>query len=169
MRWDNCCDISYKAYTHAIDMEAQPLWNGEWFLNLSDKDEANTVLEILNLFQSIESSNKPDIDLWLHIRYMRGDEIYLHPCYGWDQCTGFELALVANRMNDSLPSSESWYHYYRPFENYFKSKVGRPHWAKDHTSDPEYISRSGLPISSFLEQCKFLNKGNMQGYHLELK
>jgi hypothetical protein len=173
MRWDNCCDISYKAYTHAIDMEAQPLWNGEWFANLSDKEEADTVLEILEIFSSIaykyELNYKPNIDLWLHIRYMRGDEIYLHPCYGWEQCVGFELALVAKGMHDSLPSAQSWYRYFHPFENYLKSKkAGRPHWAKDHTPDPEYISRSGLAVSSFLEQCKLLNIENIQGYHLEL-
>jgi hypothetical protein len=26
---DNCSDISYRSLTHAIDMEQQPLWNGE--------------------------------------------------------------------------------------------------------------------------------------------
>ena len=29
---------------------------------------------------------------------------------------------------------------------------------QNHTSDPEYISRSGLPVSTFIEQCKSLNK-----------
>jgi len=172
MRWDNCCDVSYKAYTHAIDMEAQPLWNGEWFLSLSDHEEADTVLTILELFRNIacqyEPNNKPDIDLWLHVRYMRGDRIYLHPCYGWEHCTGFELALVAKGMKDPLPSEERWYRYFHPFENYFKSKGGRPHWAKDHTIDPDYISRSGLPVSRFLEQCEFLNIENLQGYHKQL-
>jgi FAD/FMN-containing dehydrogenase len=28
MRWDNCSDVSYKSLTHAVDMDAQPLWNG---------------------------------------------------------------------------------------------------------------------------------------------
>lgn len=168
MRWDNCCDVSYKAYTHAIDMEVQPLWNGEWFVQLSDKEEAQTVLAILNIFNSTAINNKTDIDLWLHVRYMRGDDIYLHPCYGWEYCTGFELALVAKGMNDSLPSSQDWYRYYHPFEKYFQSKGGRPHWAKDHTIDPEYISRSGVAISSFLEQCQVLNIENKQGVHAEL-
>jgi L-gulonolactone oxidase len=166
MRWDNCCDISYKAYTHAIDMEAQPLWNGEWFVRLSDKEEADTVLAILEIFNRI--ADPPDIDVWLHIRYMRGDDIYLHPCYGWDYCAGFELALVAKGMEESLPSSETWYRYYHPFEQYLQSKGGRPHWAKDHTLDPEYIARSGLPVTSFLEQCRMLNIGNQQGNHAEL-
>ena len=170
MRWDNCSDVSYKAYTHAVDMEAQPLWNGEWFVNLTDQEEAETVLAILDLFRDVASTNKkPDIDLWLHVRYMRGDDIYLHPCYGWDHCAGFELALVAKGMNESLPSSESWYRYFLPFENYLKSKAGRPHWAKDHTPDADYISRSGLAVSSFLEQCQLFNKGNRQGYHAELR
>jgi hypothetical protein len=26
---DNCSDISSRSLTHAIDMEQQPLWNGE--------------------------------------------------------------------------------------------------------------------------------------------
>lgn len=166
MRWDNCCDVSYKAYTHAIDMDVQPLWNGEWFVHLSDKEEADTVMAILQIFHRL--AYPPDIDLWLHIRYMRGDDIYLHPCYGWDDCVGFELALVAKGMKDSLPSSENWYRYYHPFETYFQSKGGRPHWAKDHTPVPEYISTTGLAVSSFLEQCKMLNIGNKQGVHAEL-
>jgi len=173
MRWDNCTDKSYKAYTHAIDMEAQPLWNGEWFVNMSDKEESETILTILDIFQKIAQENelnnkKPDLDLWLHVRYMRGDDIYLHPCYGWELCAGFELALVAKGMKDPLPHENNWYRYYTPFENYLKSKAGRPHWAKDHSIDPEYISKSGLAISSFLEQCKVLNPQNIQGVHPEL-
>jgi FAD binding domain/D-arabinono-1,4-lactone oxidase len=172
MRWDNCSDVSFKAYTHAIDMEAQPLWNGEWFVNLSDKEEGETILAILEIFQNIaqqyESDHKPDIDLWLHIRYMRGDEIYLHPCYGWEVCAGFELALVAKGMNDPLPSEENWYRYYHPMEEYLKSKKGRPHWAKDHTSDAEYISKSGLKVSKFLQECQVFNLQNSQGFHVEL-
>ena len=175
MRWDNCSDLSYNAYTHAVDMEAQPLWNGEWFVNLTDKDandEADIVLAILDVFQNIalalEPNKKPDIDLWLHVRYMRGDDIYLHPCYGWTHCAGFELALVAKGLKESLPSADNWYRYFLPFENYLKTKGGRPHWAKDHTPDAEYMSRSGLDISSFLEECKLLNIEHRQGFHREL-
>jgi hypothetical protein len=173
MRWDNCSDVGYKAYTHAIDMEAQPLWNGEWFVNMTDEEEGNTVLAIINIFQEIaqtyKKDHKPDIDLWLHIRYTRGDKNYLNPCYGWDICAGFELALVAKGMDEPLPSSEKWYRYFHPFENYLKSKGARPHWAKDHTPDPDYMAKSGLPISYFLEQCKILNPDGIQGHHEELK
>jgi len=50
MRWDNCSDTSYRSYTHAVDMEAQPLWNGEYFISVSTEEEGKVVMEILERF-----------------------------------------------------------------------------------------------------------------------
>lgn len=53
MRWDNCSDVSYRSYTHAVDMEAQPLWNGEWFVSMTDEEEGQAVMDILDIFNQV--------------------------------------------------------------------------------------------------------------------
>ena len=61
MRWDNCSDISYRSYTHAVDMEAQPLWNGEWFVSLSTEEEGEVVMELMSRFEeAAKKANEVD-------------------------------------------------------------------------------------------------------------
>lgn len=132
MRWDNCSDVSYKAYTHAIDMDAQPIWNGEYFLPLmSPHEEYRVVMTLLHLI-FVDAG----IDWWIHMRYMKGShETLADPCYGWDACVGIELALVADTMGGALPPEAEWLHYFLPFERYMLSKGGRAHHAKYHTQE----------------------------------
>lgn len=174
MRWDNCTSKGYEAYTHAVDMEAQPLWNGEWFLPADDDAaEAAMVEAIQGLFLSVgremEQDGLPPLDLWLHVRYMRGDDhIPMNPCHGWDVCAGYELALVADGMDAPLPSKEAWWRYFHPFEALLKGNGARPHWAKDHTVDPAYISTTGLPIADFVQTCARLDPDGRLGVHKEI-
>jgi hypothetical protein len=54
MRWDNCSDVSHRALTHAVDMEKQPLWNGELFIDAAnDGAEATAVAEVLAAFEAV--------------------------------------------------------------------------------------------------------------------
>lgn len=53
MRWDNCSDVSYRSLTHAVDMEKQPLWNGEYYVALDDEGEVAATKEILERFQQV--------------------------------------------------------------------------------------------------------------------
>jgi FAD binding domain len=131
MRWDNCSDISYKAYTHAIDMDAQPIWNGEYFLpSMSPADEYKIVKTFLETIFADAS-----IDWWIHMRYMKGSHSFADPCYGWDTCVGIELALVADTMAGALPPKTEWLHYFLQFERYLLSLGGRAHHAKYHTQE----------------------------------
>ena len=174
MRWDNCTDVGYNSYTHAVDMEAQPLWNGEWFLPADDDaEEAATVAAIQALFERVgaemEQDGLPPLDLWLHIRYMHGDDhIPMNPCYGWGVCAGYELALVADGMHAPLPSKEAWWRYFHPFESLLKGRGGRPHWAKDHTVDPTYMRTTGLPMADFVQTCARLDPDGRLGRHQEI-
>lgn len=174
MRWDNCTDVGYKAYTHAVDMEAQPLWNGEWFLPADDDAAEAAIVEAIQaLFVSVGKEMEPDglppLDLWLHIRYIRGDDdIPMNPCHGWDVCAGYELALVADGMDAPLPSKQAWWRYFHPFEALLKGRGARPHWAKDHTVDPAYIATTGLPLADFVQTCARLDPEGRLGVHKEI-
>lgn len=173
MRWDNCSDVSYKSYTHATDMDAQPIWNGEWFVSVSNKQEADLVMTLLEVFQQAAKDSEPDgvpsIDLWLHVRYLKGDDdTYLNPCYGWGLCQGFELALVAKTMDSPIQPEESWQRYILPLERVMKQLGGRPHWAKAHTVDNEYTRNMGLPIDEFFNECKQFDPNGLLGNHPEL-
>ena len=174
MRWDNCTDVGYKAYTHAVDMEAQPLWNGEWFLPADDDAaEAATVAAVQALFESVgremEADGLPPLDLWLHVPYMHGDDhIPTNPCHGWGVCAGYELALVAEGMDAPLPSKEAWWRYFHPFEVLLKQQGARPHWAKSHTVDPAYMATTGLPMDAFVQTCKRLDPEGRLGVHAEI-
>jgi len=82
---------------------------------------------------------QPIVDLWMHVRYLSGDDTLLNPCYGWGHCLGFELAVVAETMDSPLPSWQQWMVYFAPFEEYLQSLGGRPHWAKFHNAQPHHV------------------------------
>ena len=149
MRWDNCSDVSYKAYTHAIDMDAQFIWNGEYFLPLMTPHDEYLIVRHFLEFIFKDAS----IDWWIHMRYMKGDnQTLVSPCYGWRACVGIELALVASTMGGGLPQKDEWLKHFLPFEQYMLAKGGRPHHAKYHTQKqynntditPEFIEICGM-------------------------
>lgn len=160
MRWDNCSDISYKALTHAVDMEAQPLWNGEYYVALDrqhDGGEAAATRAILQGFQKVAEARgeeQPSQHLWLHVRYVGGDEeSYLNPCYGTAVCAAFELALVAPALEAPLPPWEEWAAYFGAMEEVLRGLGGRPHHAKYYSALPPVEPAFGLPVDKFRSEC----------------
>jgi hypothetical protein len=157
MRWDNCSDISSRSLTHAVDMEQQPLWNGEYYVSLDAAGEAAAAREILRGFQEVAEARgltKPTDHLWLHVRYVGGDmDSYLNPCYGSSVCAAFELALVAPAMDAPLPPWEEWAAYFGAMEEVLRGFRGRPHHAKYYTHTPPAQPGFGLPVDKFRTEC----------------
>ncbi|KAF8058938.1 Gulo [Scenedesmus sp. PABB004] len=157
MRWDNCSDVSYRSLTHAVDMEAQPLWNGEYYVALDDAGEASAARDVLAAFADVAASRgqaAPSTHLWLHVRYVGGDTLsMLNPCYGHAVCAAFELALVAPSMDAPLPPWEEWSAYFTAMERVLTARGGRPHHAKFYSDDAlPSVPGYGLPVAEFMEQ-----------------
>ncbi|WIA13216.1 hypothetical protein OEZ85_006808 [Tetradesmus obliquus] len=157
MRWDNCSDISSRSLTHAIDMEQQPLWNGEYYVALDDAGEAAATRAILEGFQAVAESrglSKPSTHLWLHVRYVGGDtSSLLNPCYGSATCAAFELGLVAPAMDAELPPWDEWAAYFGAMEKVLRGYNGRPHHAKYYTAEVPSQPGFGLPVEQFRREC----------------
>lgn len=157
MRWDNCSDISYEAYTHADDMRAQPIWNKEYFVPVVKEQEA------LKAFVDgmKNSSVRAHPDFWVHERYLSADDSFLMPCYGMGQCSSFEVALVSESMTGPLPSWQLWREQTSVYDTVLQSFEGRPHWAKENLVDYKYLKASGLPVDEFMEVRKSLDPSGM--------
>ena len=153
MRWDNCSDVSYKAYTHAIDMDAQLIWNGEYFLPAMSPAEERVMVEHLLEGVFVNAS----VDWWIHMRYLKGDnEVIASPCYGWDACIGIELALVASAMDSPLPPKHEWLAYFLPFERFMLNRGARPHHAKYHTAGESFIPQQFWDICELFDKRQLL-------------
>jgi len=166
MRWDNCTDISYLAYTHADDMRAQPIWNKEYFV------PAVNELEVLADFvKSVrESPNPISRDFWVHERYLTSDDSFLMPCYGMGQCSSFEVAQVATTMAGPLPTFDLWRSQTEVYDQVMQRHQGRPHWAKENLVDYEYLKKSGLPLDEFNAVREQLDpKGTFMNSYLKSK
>jgi hypothetical protein len=181
MRWDNCSDVSHKSLTHAVDMEAQPLWNGELYLPLPANPEAAAAAEaaaikdLIARFEAVAAADpaaaapagcdgpgcasrasRVHPDLWVHVRYVAGDTTsYLNPCYGAAVCAAVELALVAHAMDDPLPEWAPWEAYFSAMQDALLPLGGRPHAAKFHSIEPSRLREPafGLPADKFAAQC----------------
>jgi len=157
MRWDNCTDMSYIAYTHADDMRAQPIWNKEYFVPVTKEQEA-----LAAFVKGVRESNiTMSKDFWVHERYLTADDSYLQPCYGFGQCSSFEVALVAESMTAPLPSWELWRENTAVYDAVLQSFEGRPHWAKENLVDYEYLKKSGMPLDEFAAVRKVMDPTNL--------
>jgi hypothetical protein len=163
-----------RSLTHAVDFEAQPLWNGELYLPLpadpaeAAAAEAAAVKDLLRRFEAVgeeeghasdaaASGSRVHPDLWLHVRYVAGDtSSYLNPCYGAPVCAAIELALVARALDDPLPPWSEWEPYFAAMQDALLPLGGRPHAAKYHSIDPARLPKPafGLPADRFAAECK---------------
>ncbi|XP_053316228.1 L-gulonolactone oxidase-like [Spea bombifrons] len=63
----------------------------------------------------------------VEVRFARGDDILLSPCYNRDSC--YMNIIMYRPYGKDVPHQEYWLEY----ENIMKRVGGRPHWAKAHT------------------------------------
>eukprot|EP00079_Xenopus_tropicalis_P025912 XP_012819552.1 PREDICTED: L-gulonolactone oxidase-like [Xenopus tropicalis] len=63
----------------------------------------------------------------VEVRFARGDDILMSPCYHRDSC--YMNIIMYRPYGKDVPHQEYWVEY----ENIMKKVGGRPHWAKAHT------------------------------------
>lgn len=80
------------------------------------------------------------------------------------------MAVVAKTLDSPLPPKDQWYRWFHPFEAYLKTRGARPHWAKDHTLDHDYLHNQANPLafSEFKEQCQTFDPQGLLGTHIEV-
>ncbi|CAL1541329.1 unnamed protein product [Lymnaea stagnalis] len=62
----------------------------------------------------------------VEVRFVKGDNIYLSPCYDQDSCY---INIIMYRPFNTLVSHET---YWNEYQSIVAKHGGRPHWAKDH-------------------------------------
>merc|ERR1711988_911114 len=88
-----------------MGMGAQPIYNKEYFLPNELEFE---VIEKFVAAVRAPDAVKPDINFWVHERYLVADDSYLMPCYGFKVCSSFEVAQASVTMDGDLPPWELW-------------------------------------------------------------
>ncbi|GFS01354.1 L-gulonolactone oxidase, partial [Elysia marginata] len=80
---------------------------------------------LFELKEWIERTRFP-AHLPVEVRFVKGDNNYLSPCYQRDSCY---INIIMYRPFNKLVHHES---YWTAYQNIMAKHGGRPHWAKDH-------------------------------------
>ncbi|XP_076451035.1 L-gulonolactone oxidase-like [Babylonia areolata] len=81
---------------------------------------------VLTELSSWITNNKFPAHFPVEVRFVKKDDIYLSPSYGWDTC--YINIIMYRPYNKYVPNEKYW----SAFERIVSSVGGRPHWAKDH-------------------------------------
>ena len=97
--------------------------------------------EILIEYQKEFSKPKYSFNFIQEIRFTKGDDFWLSPCYGRDSLwIGMYNINVANYDSDLLD-----------FEEFAKSHNGRPHWGKEFIVDKLYLEKCYPKYPDFID------------------
>ncbi|NP_001088534.1 uncharacterized protein LOC495407 [Xenopus laevis] len=79
----------------------------------------------------------------VEVRFARGDDILMSPCYHQDSC--YMNIIMYRPYGKDVPHQEYWVEY----ENIMKKVGGRPHWAKAHTCTRKDFEKMYPAFSTF--------------------
>lgn len=85
---------------------------------------------LLDLKDFIDSNPNLRVHFPVEVRFVKGDDIWLSPCYGRDSC--FIGVIMYRPYGFTVPYEE----YFAGFEKIMMRYGGRPHWAKEFTLSP---------------------------------
>mmetsp|Transcript_3771 Transcript_3771/g.11015 ORF Transcript_3771/g.11015 Transcript_3771/m.11015 type:complete len:491 (-) Transcript_3771:292-1764(-) len=151
LRWDNCTDFAYNVYTHTEDMTGWPFYNSEYMF------PAQKGLTVWNDIIHTARQSKPPPTFWIESRRVRADDSLMGECHGYGHCWSAEFALTPLAIGDPMPPFSQWEALTKPYDPVLFRHGARPHWAKHHHMDYEYLKSTGLPISAFLMQIRELD------------
>ncbi|CAI9534183.1 unnamed protein product, partial [Staurois parvus] len=95
----------------------------DWAIPIGKTQEA-----IIQLKSWLEKNPRVVAHFPVEVRFARGDDILLSPCFNQDSCY-MNIIMYSAIWKRSVPHGEYWLEY----ENIMKRVGGRPHWAKAHT------------------------------------
>ncbi|KAM9316360.1 L-gulonolactone oxidase-like [Gastrophryne carolinensis] len=112
-------DISYKVFNFDCLFKQHVQ---DWAIPIEKTKEA-----LMNLKTWLEKNPNVVAHFPVEVRFARGDNILLSPCYNRDSC--YMNIIMYRPYGKDVPHQEYWLEY----ETIMKKVGGRPHWAKAHT------------------------------------
>ncbi|XP_074847616.1 L-gulonolactone oxidase-like isoform X2 [Carettochelys insculpta] len=132
VRWVNRCffwllfsgqgetvDLSYKVFSYECRFRQHVQ---DWAIPIEKTKEA-----LLELKAVLEKNPKVVAHYPVEVRFARGDDIWLSPCFQRDSC--YVNIIMYRPYGKDVPRLDYWLAY----ESIMKKAGGRPHWAKAHT------------------------------------
>ncbi|XP_054841910.1 L-gulonolactone oxidase-like [Eublepharis macularius] len=113
-------NLSYKIFNYECRFKQHVQ---DWAIPIEKTKEA--LLELKGL---LESNPKVVAHYPVEVRFTRGDDILLSPCFQRDSC--YMNIIMYRPYGKDVPRLDYWLAY----EGIMKKSGGRPHWAKAHTS-----------------------------------
>ncbi|XP_018423978.1 PREDICTED: L-gulonolactone oxidase-like [Nanorana parkeri] len=112
-------DISYKVFNFDCRFKQHVQ---DWAIPIKKTSEA-----LMQLKSWLEKNPHVVAHFPVEVRFARGDDILLSPCYNQDSC--YMNIIMYRPYGKDVPHGEYWLEY----EQIMKRVGGRPHWAKAHT------------------------------------
>ncbi|KAK4825330.1 hypothetical protein QYF61_026849 [Mycteria americana] len=111
--------ISYKIFNYECRFKQHVQ---DWAIPIEKTKEA-----LLELKAALENNPKMVAHYPVEVRFARGDEIWLSPCFQRDSC--YMNIIMYRPYGKNVPRLNYWLTY----EGIMKKHGGRPHWAKAHS------------------------------------
>ncbi|XP_020839638.1 L-gulonolactone oxidase isoform X2 [Phascolarctos cinereus] len=112
-------DISYKILNYECRFKQ---YVQDWAIPIENTAEA-----LLDLKTMLEKNPKVVAHFPVEVRFVKGDDILLSPCFQKDSC--YMNIIMYRPYGKDVPRLDYWLAY----ERIMKKFGGRPHWAKAHT------------------------------------
>ncbi|KAM7173705.1 L-gulonolactone oxidase [Macrochelys suwanniensis] len=112
-------NLSYKVFNYECRFRQHVQ---DWAIPIEKTKEA-----LLALKAVLENNPKVVAHYPVEVRFARGDDILLSPCFQRDSC--YMNIIMYRPYGKDVPRLDYWLAY----ENVMKKAGGRPHWAKAHT------------------------------------
>nr|XP_032657598.1 L-gulonolactone oxidase [Chelonoidis abingdonii] len=112
-------DLSYKIFNYECRFRQHVQ---DWAIPIEKTKEA-----LLELKAVLENNPKVVAHYPVEVRFARGDDILLSPCFQRDSC--YMNIIMYRPYGKDVPRLDYWLAY----ESIMKKAGGRPHWAKAHT------------------------------------
>ncbi|XP_027706054.1 L-gulonolactone oxidase isoform X1 [Vombatus ursinus] len=112
-------DISYKILNYECRFKQ---YVQDWAIPIENTAEA-----MLDLKTMLEKNPKVVAHFPVEVRFVKGDDILLSPCFQKDSC--YMNIIMYRPYGKDVPRLDYWLAY----ERIMKKVGGRPHWAKAHT------------------------------------
>ncbi|XP_050804836.1 L-gulonolactone oxidase [Gopherus flavomarginatus] len=112
-------DLSYKIFNYECRFRQHVQ---DWAIPIEKTKEA-----LLELKTVLENNPKVVAHYPVEVRFARGDDILLSPCFQRDSC--YMNIIMYRPYGKDVPRLDYWLAY----ESIMKKAGGRPHWAKAHT------------------------------------
>ncbi|XP_054239349.1 bifunctional epoxide hydrolase 2 [Indicator indicator] len=147
--------ISYKIFNYECRFKQHVQ---DWAIPIEKTKEA-----LLELKAALENNPKLVAHYPVEVRFARGDEIWMSPCFQRDSC--YMNIIMYRPYGKNVPHLNYWLTY----EGIMKKHGGRPHWAKAHSctqkdfekmypafpkfcSIREKLDPTGMFLNSYLEK-----------------